>query len=202
MILRAILSLFQKHKGIMRKIIYAMSVSADGFIEAGDGDFSWLHPDEELHRFFNEQEAKTDIDLYGRRMYEEMVSFWPTAADEPSAPDVIKEYAAIWNSKPKVVFSKTLNEVKWNSRLYKGDVGEEVKRLKEEAEGIMSVSGAALANSLMNLNLIDEYWLYVHPVIIGSGKPMFGRLKEKIKLQLIETRTFTSGVVLLRYRNA
>lgn len=185
----------------MRKIIYSMSVSADGFIEAEDGDFSWLYPDEELHRHFNEQEAKTDICLYGRRMYEEMASFWPTAAMNPSATDVIKEYAAIWNSKPKVVFSKTLKEVGWNSRLYKGDIGEEVKRLKEEADGIMSVSGASLANAVMNLNLIDEYSLYIHPVIIGAGKPMFGRLKEKIKLQLIETRRFSSGVVLLSYGN-
>lgn len=184
----------------MRKIIYAMSVSADGFIEAADGDFSWLYPDEELHSFFNEEEAKTDVCLYGRRMYEEMASFWPEAGKDPSAPEFIKEYAVIWNNKPKVVFSKTLKEVSWNSRLYKGDLEEEVKRLKEEADGIMSVSGAGLANALMNLNLIDEYHLYVHPVIIGSGKPMFGPLKNKVKLQFVETRTFKSGVVLLRYR--
>lgn len=177
-----------------------MSVTADGFIEAEDGDFSWLYPDEELHRFFNNLEAKTDICLYGRRMYEEMASFWPTAADDTSAPDFIKEYALIWNSKPKIVFSKTLKEVKWNSRLYSGDIEKEIKILKEEADGTMSVSGAALANAVMNLNLIDEYLLFVHPVIIGSGKPMFGRLKNKIKLQLIETRTFKSGVVLLRYK--
>lgn len=178
-----------------------MSVSADGFIEAADGDFSWLYPDEELHRFFNGQEAQIDINLYGRRMYEEMASFWPTAADEPSAPDFIKEYAVIWNSKPKVVFSKSLSEVGWNSRLYKGDLEKEVRRLKEESTGTMSVSGAALANAIMELNLIDEFWLYVHPVIIGSGKPMFGGLKNKIKLHLMETHTFKSGVVLLRYRN-
>lgn len=179
-----------------------MSVSADGFIEALDGDFSWLYPDEELHRFFNMQEAETEICLYGRRMYEEMASFWPTAGKDPSAPEYIKEYAVIWNSKPKVVFSKTLKEVGWNSRLYKGDLEEEVRRLKDEADGIMSVSGSALANAVMNLGLIDEYWLYVHPVVLGSGKPMFGQLKHKIKFQLMETRTFKSGVVLLRYRNA
>ncbi|MCU7494929.1 MAG: dihydrofolate reductase [Ignavibacteria bacterium] len=184
----------------MRKIIYAMSVSLDGFIEAADGDFSWLYPDEELHRFFNSQEARIDVYLYGRNMYENMAAYWPVADKNPKAPMVEIEYARIWKEKPKIVFSKTLKEVSWNSRLCSGEIEKEVKKLKEQKEGTMSVSGAALARALMNHNLIDEYWLYVHPIIVGSGKPMFGELKNKIKLRLQETHTFTSGVVLLKYR--
>jgi dihydrofolate reductase len=186
----------------MRKVTYGMSVSLDGFIEAPDGDLSWSFPDEELHQHFNDREAMIDTYLYGRRLYENMAAFWPTADGNPTAPQVEIEYARIWKSKPKIVFSKTLDHVGWNSRLVKGNIAEEVKQLKEQPGKEMSVGGAGLASSFMQLGLIDEYWLYVQPVILGGGKPMFGRLDEEINLQLVETRRFGSGVVLLRYQRA
>ncbi len=124
----------------MRKVIYAMSVSLDGFIETTNGDLSWSFPDEELHKHFNDRESTIDIHLYGRRLYENMAAFWPTADENPSAPKLEIEYARIWKNKPKVVFSKTLEQVGWNSRLVKGNIADEVNRLKEQPGSYMSVA--------------------------------------------------------------
>jgi dihydrofolate reductase len=184
----------------MRKVIYAMSVSLDGFIEATDGDLRWSYPDEELHQHFNEQEQLIDIHLYGRGLYENMASYWPAADENPAVPEVEREYARLWKEMQKVVFSATLTEVGWNSRLVKGDLAGEVGRLKVQPGGAMIVGGAGLAASFMRLSLIDEYRLYLHPLILGGGKPMFHPLLNKINLQLVETHPFGSGVVLLRYQ--
>jgi dihydrofolate reductase len=192
----------------MRKVMYAMSVSLDGFIEAANGDLSWSFPDEELHKHFNDLESTIDIHLYGRGLYENMAAYWPTADENPSAPKNEIEYARIWRNMPKIVFSKTLDQVGWNSRLVKGNIAEEVTKLKEQPAAkdqpgkYLSVGGAELASSFMRLGLIDEYRLYVHPIVLGGGKPMFRPLHDKINLQLVETRTFGSGVVLLRYQRA
>jgi dihydrofolate reductase len=186
----------------MRKVIYAMSVSLDGYIEDINGDLNWSFPDEELHRHFNELEAEIDVHLYGRGLYENMAAFWPTADENPAAPPYEIEYSRIWKSMPKVVFSRTLDQVGWNSRLVRENLVEEVNKLKAEPGKNLSVGGAGLASSFMRLGLIDEVRLYIHPVVLGGGKPMFQHLPEKISLQLVETRTFKSGVVLLRYQLA
>ena len=180
--------------------MYAMSVSLDGFIETPTGDLSWSFPDEELHQHFNEREAMIDMYLYGRRLYENMAAFWPTADKNPSAPQHEIEYARIWKSKPKIVFSRTLDHVEWNSRLVRRNIAEEVNQLKAQPGKGLSVGGASLASTFIHLGLIDEYSLYIHPAILGAGKPMFGRLYKKINLQLIETHMFGSGVVLLKYK--
>jgi dihydrofolate reductase len=186
----------------MRKVIYAMSVSLDGFIEAAGGDLGWSYPDAELHKHFNDQERAIDIHLYGRGLYENMASFWPTADENPSAPEHETEYARLWKSMPKVVFSTTLTRVGWNSRLVRENIADEVNKLKAQPGGDMSVGGAELAATFMQLGLIDEYQLYIHPVVLGGGKPMFGELRDRINLRLVETHTFGAGVVLLRYRRA
>jgi dihydrofolate reductase len=186
----------------MRKVNYAMSVSLDGFIETTDGDISWADPDEELHSHFNERESDIDIHFYGRRLYENMAAYWPSADKNPSALKVEIEYARLWKEMKKIVFSKTLKKVDWNSQLVSGNIAEVVNRLKEEPGKDMSVGGAGLAAAFMQLGLIDEYYLYVHPIILGGGKPMFRHLGDKINLQLVETRKFGRGVVLLRYMRA
>ncbi len=186
----------------MRKIIYALSVSLDGFIEGVDGDLSWSVPDDELHTHFNELEKEIDLNFYGRRLYEMMAAFWPTADEDPSAPGVVVEYARIWKAMKKVVFSTTLKEVGWNSELFNGDIAAYVNKLKAQPGGDMSVGGAGLAASFMHLGLIDEYRLYVRPILLGGGKPMFPSLDESVRLQHVETHTFGSGVVLLRYQRA
>jgi dihydrofolate reductase len=184
----------------MRKVIYGLNLSLDGFIEDRNGSLNWSNPDEELHKHFNELESTFDFHLYGRGLYENMAAFWPTADEDPSAPDFVIEYARIWKSIPNVVFSTSLDQVGWNSRLVRGNIAGEVNQLKEGPGKDLSVAGAGLASTFMQLGLIDEYWLYVHPVILGGGKPMFHQLHDKINLKLVETRTFGSGVVLLRYQ--
>jgi dihydrofolate reductase len=182
----------------LRKVIYLTSLSADGFIEAAGGDSTSLIPDEELHRHFNELESAIDTHLYGRRFYELMASYWPSVDGKPTAPSYEVEYARIWKAVPKVVFSSTLDRVEWNARLFKGDARSEVARLKQLPGLNMSLGGTTLASTLAADGLIDEYRLYVMPVILGAGKSMF-QLRDKISLQLVEHRRFSSGVVLLHY---
>lgn len=184
----------------MSKIYYAFNVSLDGFIEDAQGSLDWSDPDEELHLHFNQKEAATDIALYGRRLYETMAAFWPTADQDSSLPEYALEYARIWNAQPKLVFSRTLTEVGANARLVRDDLEGEVRRLKAQPGKNISVGGAGLAASLMALGLVDEYSVYIHPVILGGGKPMFPQLRHKIDLRLVETETFGSGVVRLSYK--
>ena len=183
----------------MAKLIYGFSVSLDGFIEDARGSLDWSVPDETLHRHFNERERSASAALYGRRLYELMSAYWPTADEDPSAPDVIKEYARIWRSEPKVVFSRTLQSVSHNARLVRDVLPAEIARLKAESAGDLLLGGPGLALSFMRLGLIDEYWLYIHPVLLGGGKPMFGPLERAIDLRLLDTQSFNHGVELHRY---
>jgi dihydrofolate reductase len=183
----------------MRKLIYSMGVSLDGFIAGPDGEIDWSAPDEELHRFHNQQTRELGALLCGRRLYEVMV-YWETADEQPSAPDYELEFARIWKDMPKIVFSRTLEKVEGNATLFRGGVAEEVAKLKEQPGKDLSVGGAGLASTLIKLGLVDEYRLCVNPVALGSGTPYFPALDERIKLELLETRTFRSRVVYLRYR--
>lgn len=183
----------------MGKLIYSMNVSLDGFIETSDHSLDWATVDEELHRWFNDQTRSVDASLYGRRMYELMAGYWPTAADDPSAHDAEREFAAIWNPMPKVVFSSTLASVKHNARLVRGDVGDVLADVRREFSGDLDVSGPNLAGQFVRRGLVDEYRLVVHPVILGAGTPFWPTLDRPLELRLIETRTFTSGAVLFSY---
>jgi dihydrofolate reductase len=184
------------------KVVYWMTVSLDGFIETLDGKIDWTAPDDELHRFFNDYARKVSGFLYGRRSYELMADFWPTADADPSASEPIAEFARIWRRVPKVVFSTTLRHVEHNSRLAGEDVGAEGATLKEQVDGDLGVCGATLAASLMKLGLIDEYRLFVRPIALGGGKPYFPPLERPLNVRLVETRMFSGGVVLLRYERA
>jgi dihydrofolate reductase len=183
----------------MGRLIYGMSVSLDGFVETPSRSLDWALVDEELHSFFNDQARELSASLYGRRMYELMVDYWPTAEADPSATPAMLEFARIWKDLPKIVFSRTLERVEWNSRLVRDHAGEEVERLKAQPGFDMDVGGPTIAETFMRLGLIDEYRLFVHPVILGAGKPFFPGLADRIGLKLLETRTFGSGVVYLRY---
>lgn len=185
----------------MRKVIFAMSVSVDGFIETASGDINWTSPDPELQRHVIDRESTIDTHLYGRRLYETMVPYWPTVEQSPSAPQFAIDYARVWKRQRKIVFSKTLTEVGGSCELFRGDVREEITKLKARPGKDMFVGGPHLASTFMKLRLIDEYWLYVNPVILGGGKPMFPHLGARIDLELIETRRFGSGVVLLKLAN-
>lgn len=183
----------------MRKLGYATSLSLDGYIDAAAGDPGWVVPDEELHRHFNDLEREVDTLLYGRGMYDLMAGYWPTADQDPSAPAVIVEYARIWKPVPKVVFSSTLERVDWNARLLRGEAVAEVARLKARpGGGSMGVGGLRLASALASAGLIDEYRLYYVPVFLGAGTAAFSQVQGRIRLQPVETRSFSSGTVLLR----
>jgi dihydrofolate reductase len=181
------------------RVIYSLSVSVDGYIEASGGSIDWTSPDDELHRFFNDETRGMGTLLHGRRTYELMAGYWPTADQDPSAPASQVDFARIWRDTPKVVFSRTLDTVAWNSRLVREGVVEEVTRLKREPDNDMMVGGANLASTLIEHDLIDEYRLFLVPVILGGGKPYFPRLDDSLRLRLVETRTFGSRVVYLRY---
>jgi dihydrofolate reductase len=183
----------------MAKLIYSMGVSLDGFIVGPDGKFDWSAPDEELHRFHNQQTRELGAHLCGRRLYEVMV-FWETAGADPSAAEHVLEFARIWKNLPKVVFSTTLDKVEGKARLATDGVAEEVAKLKEAPGRDLAVGGAGLASTLTKLGLIDEYRLFVSPVLLGAGTPFFPAVDERIDLELVETRTFGSRVVYLRYR--
>ena len=152
----------------MREVIYFGSISVDGYIDAATGDSRWVVPDPELHRHFNELESSIGAHLYGRRMYELMAEFWPTADVQSTMPDYIVEYARIWRAMPKIVFSKTLARVDWNAELVRGDALEEVARLKQQPGKSMSVGGSVLATSLARGGLIDEFRFHVMPTIVGA----------------------------------
>jgi dihydrofolate reductase len=183
---------------VTRRLIYSMGVSLDGFIAGPDGDIDWSAPDEELHRFHNQQAREVGAQLYGRRLYETM-RYWETAEENPSAPEHELEFARIWKDTPKIVFSKTLEKVEGNARLVRDNVAEEVARLKEEPGLDLAVGGAGLASTVVKLGLIDEYRLFVSPVVLGGGTPYFPALDERINLELVETQTFGSRVVYVRY---
>ncbi len=183
----------------MRKLIYSMGVSLDGFIAGPDGEIGWSAPGEELHRFHNQQMRELGAHLCGRRLYEEM-AYWETAEENPSLPEHELEFARIWKDTPKIVFSRTLEEVQGKARLIRDGVAEEVTRLKEQPGKDLAVGGAGLASTSMRLGLIDEFRLFVSPVLLGGGTPYFPALDERINLELIETQTFGSRVVYARYR--
>ena len=182
----------------MRKLIYLMNVSLDGFIEGPNRELDWTKIDEELHRFFNDQQRDMDTLLYGRRLYEVM-THWETAEADPSISEVDREFARIWKNSTKLVFSKTLEQVQGNARLVRGDIAEEIRKLKQQPGKDLEIGGPNLASTVIQLGLIDEYRLVIHPVVLGSGTPYFPALLDKINLRLVETRTFSSGVVYLRY---
>ncbi|PXX59795.1 dihydrofolate reductase [Nocardia tenerifensis] len=180
----------------MRKLIYSYGVSLDGYVNDRDGSIDWGDPDDELHQFHNDRYREIDISLHGRRLYQLMADYWPHVADD--APPIEREFARLWTEKPKYVFSRTLTEVHWNSTLVKEHAVKEVRRLKSAGDGVMEVGGAALAASLIPHNLIDEYWLFVYPVAVGGGTPLFPLLDKRIQLRLAETKHFEKAV-LLRY---
>ncbi|MBP1137893.1 dihydrofolate reductase [Arthrobacter sp. PvP023] len=185
----------------MRKIILMASVSVDGYFEGLDRDISWNLVDEELHQHFNDECKALGGFLDGRITYELMAGYWPTADQDPNSTAVEVEFASIWRDMPKFVFSRTLTDADWNTTVMHDVVPEEIAKLKAQPGGDLAVSGANLAATFMRLGLIDEYRIYVHPVVLGQGKgrPLFESPDVRLNLKLLGTHTFGNGVVLLHY---
>jgi dihydrofolate reductase len=186
----------------MRSVTYSMGVSLDGYIVGSDGNFDWTAPDEEVFRFVTDEIREVGVHLLGRRLYETML-YWEAADQDPLLDDSMLEWAALWKSLPKVVFSSTLAAVQGRARLATGDLAEEIERLRAEpGEDNIAIGGATLAAEAAALGLIDEYRARVYPVLVGGGMPFFPQRGRRVDLELIETRSFSSRVVYLRYRVA
>lgn len=184
----------------MRKLIYAMNLTLDGYIAAAGDDIGWSGPpSEELFQYWLDHEKASGLSLYGRKLWETMSSYWPTGDEQPHANAAEIAFARNWRDTPKVVFSSTIDKVDWNTRLVTGDAIAEITRLKAEDGGPMNIGGATLAGAAMRAGLIDEYVVATHPILVGGGTPFFATLNNWVKLNLMETRTFTGGVVLTRY---
>jgi dihydrofolate reductase len=175
-----------------------MSLSVDGYFEGPGRELDWQMVDDELHRHFNEWLGAAGAFLDGRVTYELMAEYWPTADEDPSSPEPVVEFARIWREMPKIVFSRTLEDADWNALVVHDVDVEEIQALKSEAGGDLALGGANLGATFMRLDLIDEYRLYIHPVVVGDGHRLFPHGFQQ-QLQLQETRTFGNGVVLLRY---
>ncbi len=184
----------------MRSVTYSMSASLDGYIVGPDGSFNWTELDPDVFRFWIDEIRGVGVHLLGRRLYETML-YWETADQDRSLGDAEREWAGLWNPLPKVVFSTTLSEVQGNARLVSHGPAEVIEQLRAEpGDGAIAIGGATLAAQAAALDLIDEYQVIVYPVLVGGGIPYFEHRERRVDLELVETRTFSSGVVYLRYR--
>lgn len=183
----------------MGNLIYLMNVSLDGYVETPDHSVDWSIHDDEVLGWFAEHQASVAASLYGRRMYQLMNAYWPTAESDPGATPATREYSRAWNGTPKIVFSRTLAGVEGNARLAADDPARELERIRREFDGDLEVSGPNLASAFVRLGLVDEYRLMVHPVILGAGTPYLPTLDRPQGLRLADTHRFASGVLYLRY---
>lgn len=182
----------------MRKILFIQNVSLDGFIEDSEGKIDWTTPPDELHWHFNELEKNVDINFYGRRMSEAM-DYWLTADQNPDAPDVEIDFAKAWRKTERIVFSKTLKKVEGNASIRREVDPEEIRKLKDQPGNLLMVGGPGLASTFIKHGLVDEFRVYIYPVVIGGGKPMF-QVEKKLNLEFIEPKIFEGGIVMLRYQ--
>lgn len=186
----------------MGRFIYGMNVSLDLRIEQVPGDNGageWLRIDEELHREFNARTRELAMIVHGRVYYETMEEFWPDARADASLPDFLREYGEIWTAKPKVLVSRTRHSADHNTRIIGDDAIQQLATLRAETNGAIGVGAATLATQLLEARLLDELLLTTHPTILGFGRPLFDDYDLPIDLELLEQRSFASGVTLHRY---
>lgn len=178
-----------------------MVVSVDGYFEGPNHDITWHMVDDEFNQFAVEQINEVDTLLFGRVTYELMASFWPKAAEDPNTAKDDLTIAQKMNSLPKIVFSKSLNDVDWDyTRLIKTDVKDEVLKLKNKTGKDIAIFGSNnLAANLINMNLVDEFRIMVNPVALGDGNSVFAGVEDKLFLKPVSSRKFTNGNVLLYY---
>jgi dihydrofolate reductase len=178
----------------MRKVILSMMLSLDGFIEGPNRELDWHVWDEEMEKYmYDDVLNKVDAILLGRVAYQLLADYWPSATDS-IAPKM--------NNLPKIVFSKTLQKVEWNnSRLVKENIADEVSKIKQQpGKDLVLFAGADIASTFIQLDLIDEYRIIVNPVVLGSGKPLFKDINDKLNLKLLKTKTFSCGNIILYYQ--
>ncbi len=179
----------------MRKLIAAINMTLDGFC-----DHTAVIADDEIHQHYNELLSNADTILYGRITYQLMESYWPSIVKNPTGNKPMDEFAVLIDNISKIVFSRTLKNVDWkNTKLKKEVIKEEVVELKQQAGKNILVGSPSLIVALTQLDLIDEYQLAVHPIVLGSGLPLFKNVKDRVNLKLLKTKTFGCGAVTLYY---
>jgi dihydrofolate reductase len=186
----------------MRKIILSLHTTLDGFVAGPNGEMDWIKLDDEMFEFVSTFTNNADVALYGRVTYEMMEAYWPKAGDKPNASKHDRDHSAWYNAVNKIVLSTTLKNSSNNKlKILKENIAEEVSRLKEHSgKNILIFGSPRAAHSLMEHNLIDEYWLFINPIILGKGIPMFANVKSAIKLKLIGTKQFPCNVIGLNYQ--
>ena len=188
----------------MRKIISFMHVSLDGFVAGPNGEMDWIKVDEEIFDYVGKRISEGDTALYGRVTYQMMESYWPTAADQPNASKHDIEHSKWYSQVHKLVLSKTMKGAELdNTEIISDNVSERIKEIKESSNGrneeILLFGSPTATHSLMGENLIDGYWLFVNPIILGEGIPLFANINHQVKLELVNTHSFSSGVTELSY---
>ncbi|BAU53035.1 dihydrofolate reductase family protein [Mucilaginibacter gotjawali] len=185
----------------MRKIISFMHLSLDGFVAGPNGEMNWIKVNEEIFDHVGRRISESDTALYGRVTYQMMENYWPTAGDGPDASKHDIEHSKWYKQAHKIVLSKTMaNADLPGTTIISDNLADRINEIKQQADGEILLFGSPSAtHSLIQLNLIDGYWLFVNPIILGHGIPLFADIKDKIKLNLLATRQFTCGVTALDY---
>jgi dihydrofolate reductase len=183
----------------LAKLVYSVITSLDGYISDRDGNFDWAAPDAEVHAFVNDLERPIGTYLYGRRMYDTMV-YWESAPTSADAHEVERDYASVWQAADKIVYSSTLPEVSSaRTRIERTFDPDTVRRLKESNDADLSIGGPDLAAQALGAGLVDEFQIFLHPVVVGGGHPALPD-DLGLRLTLLDERRFGSGVVYLRYQ--
>jgi len=185
----------------MRNLIFFMHTSLDGFVAGPNGEMDWIQVDDTMFDFVGTMTDKADSALYGRVTYEMMQSYWPTAGEQPGASKHDKEHSAWYSKVSKIVLSRTMSDKGLDNTIVISDeLADKINKIKkQEGENILIFGSPSASHSLMGLGLIDEFWLFVNPVLLGKGIPLFKDVTETTKLKLVETKTFSSGVIALHY---
>lgn len=188
----------------MRKIISFMHISLDGFVGGPNGEMDWIKINQEIFDYVGKRISGGDTSLYGRVTYQMMENYWPTAADKPNATKHDIEHSKWYKKVHKVVLSRTMKDEQLpNTTIISDNLTDSINQIKQSGNGsnedILLFGSPTATHSLMRLNLVDGYWLFVNPIILGKGIPLFSDIKEKTKLKLLNTHQFSCGVTELNY---
>lgn len=185
----------------MKRLVLFMHTSLDGFVSGPNGEMDWINVDDEIFEYAGSRTNDADTALYGRVTYEMMENYWPTAADQPTATKHDIEHSRWYNKVAKVVLSKTMQGVNLtNTNIISDNLSNEIIKLKQgTGKDILIFGSPTASHSLMTENLIDDYWLFINPILLGQGIPLFKGIKDKTKLKLVTSNAFSSGVVCLHY---
>lgn len=185
----------------MRKLILSVHVSLDGYVAGSAGEMDWIALDDEMFSDVAKLTNEADTALYGRVTFDMMENYWPTAGDKPSATEHDKEHSSWYNKVEKIVLSRTLEQTNFkNTKVIGSDIAQEIERIKNgTGKNILIFGSPGAVHTLMNYNLIDEYWLFINPVILGNGIKLFSGIKDRVTLKLVETKKFGIGVIALNY---